>query len=487
MQKPMILAAIAAAILTAGPGRAEAGTHWRAMADEDLAFIHDVLQAQHPGAIDAENPGFAQWLDGGFARSRELLPRVAGLNGYEQVLRHYVNGFADEHVYLDVRVMSRWQAWPGIAMAWDGQRFVVHQADADTPARDAVLESCDGRDAETLWRENVQPFFGREGMPADRYVHAPRVLLAGPLSERPASCRFSFNGETRDVALQWRLVSPETRDKAIASAAPGSREALGIRAFGDNGAWITLPTFGVQGDGAEAMKRVMAELRGFRDADFIVVDVRGNSGGSSWWGRLFVEELYGQDYARFVESERAAKLGPITVDYRVTAENVAHFEGMDAMVKDQLGEDSDTYAKYLAFVLGMRETLARGEDLYTVHDTTPASAPAATPAFAGKLVFLTDAICVSACLDFADYVHGLPRVTHAGQPTSADTAYMEVRDVALPSGNGSLSFATKVYRGGGPDRGRGPGGFYAPERLYVGDITDTRAVERWVVEGVLGR
>ena len=42
-----------------------------------------------------------------------------------------------------------------------------------------------------------------------------------------------------------------------------------------------------------------------------------------------------------------------------------------------------------------------------------------------SIFFLTDYVCVSACLDFADLILSLPNVTHIGQETSADTKYLE--------------------------------------------------------------
>jgi hypothetical protein len=88
---------------------------------------------------------------------------------------------------------------------------------------------------------------------------------------------------------------------------------------------------------------------------------------------------------------------------------------------------------------------------------------------------------VSACLDFSDVVLALPRVTHVGQPTSADTTYMEVRDATLPSNNGVLNFATKVYRGSS----RGVAGYYAPELPFMGDVSDTSRVQAWMIETIL--
>jgi hypothetical protein len=128
----------------------------------------------------------------------------------------------------------------------------------------------------------------------------------------------------------------------------------------------------------------------------------------------------------------------------------------------------------------MKAALARGDAF--VRQSEPA-APAARKADAmplsrAQIVFVTDAECASACLDFADRVLSIPGVRHVGQTTAADTVFMELRAVGLPSGLGKVAFAQKVYRG----RKRANNEAYVPSAHFAGQIGDTEAVRKWVLE-----
>lgn len=120
---------------------------------------------------------------------------------------------------------------------------------------------------------------------------------------------------------------------------------------------------------------------------------------------------------------------------------------------------------------------AEGRPLWRRSPVEPAKPPAAEPLYRGKVILLTDRRCASACLDFADFVRLLPNATHVGLPTSADSVYMEVRPVDLPSGVERLGLPVKVYR----DRLRGHNEPYVPHVMYEGDINDTAAVEAWLL------
>ena len=65
-----------------------------------------------------------------------------------------------------------------------------------------------------------------------------------------------------------------------------------------------------------------------------------------------------------------------------------------------------------------------------------------------------------------------------GRETSADAVYIDNRAMALPSGLGFLGFSMKVYRG----RVRGNNEPYRPARVWPGDIRDTAALEKWILE-----
>ena len=123
------------------------------------------------------------------------------------------------------------------------------------------------------------------------------------------------------------------------------------------------------------------------------------------------------------------------------------------------------------------------------HDTTPdhrliALAPAADvpkprpallPKLAGPVYVLTDSTCMSACLDAVDLWTALGAI-QVGRATGADTLYMEVRQVKLPSGLTQVSMPMKVYRG----RARGSNEPALPKYRFDGDIGDTAALERWI-------
>jgi hypothetical protein len=92
-----------------------------------------------------------------------------------------------------------------------------------------------------------------------------------------------------------------------------------------------------------------------------------------------------------------------------------------------------------------------------------------------RVFILTDHACFSSCLLMTDrFRRG--GAAHIGTETDFSTRYMEVRAVALPSGEASISTLQKVALGQ-PDR-LGP---YTPVTSFDGDIDDDAAVEQWVM------
>lgn len=467
------------------PAPEEIETPWQQMTRTDLEFIHQAIERHHPGPVDDLNPAFRTWFEDGYQQALAQISEVKGFGAYQHVLRFYVQGFADEHLNVNFWLDFRWHQWAGIVLAWNGAAFEVRRVAEDVAlAPGATLVACDGHSAEALWQSNVAPFYARAERPANRFRHAAKLLLGNgnPLVERPARCTF-VTGEAQVVhELRWRSSPPAELQRELAAGAPQDR-VLALRDFGERGAWLTLPSFGPQGAAAEALRDTLAALASYRDADFVIVDVRGNSGGSSYWAEPFVRGLYGDAFFERLSFEQRQRESAAYVDHRVSADNLVHFESILPMIGEQAGEDSEMYRYFAGLVDGMRGALDKGESLYPVRrdEEARSAPPPAEPAFRGRLVYLTDNVCVSACLDFSDAVMALPRVTHVGQPTSADTTYMEIRGVTLPSNVGGLNFATKVYRG----LSRGETGYYAPEIPYVGDISDTPRVETWILESVL--
>jgi hypothetical protein len=93
----------------------------------------------------------------------------------------------------------------------------------------------------------------------------------------------------------------------------------------------------------------------------------------------------------------------------------------------------------------------------------------------GRVYVLTDLGCASACLDAVDLWTALGAV-QIGQETGADSLYMDIRRVPLPSGFAQAIVPMKVYRG----RKRGSNVPAVPVHRYTGDMRDTPALQRWV-------
>lgn len=98
----------------------------------------------------------------------------------------------------------------------------------------------------------------------------------------------------------------------------------------------------------------------------------------------------------------------------------------------------------------------------------------------GKLVLITDSLCFSSCLVVTHDLVALGAL-HMGQTTDANTRYSEVREVEMPSGLSKFS-TLQAFSPGEPGR-YGP---FTPTILYPADMSDTRALEAWVLARVAG-
>lgn len=475
-----------ALLLFSGPALAEAEetNHWREMARDDLAFVHRTLADHHPGPLNEEDPAFGRWHQQGYEESLALLDKVKSLGGYRAVLDRYVAGFRDGHLNVNLSLDYKWLSWPGFMVAWREGGFVVHHV-ADgiaEPPVGARLVACDGVDAETLFEQRVRQFGGKD-IPADRYLRGPELFInrVNPLIEELGECVFSTGSRKQSVKLRWQWLRQAELAEIHDRAVTGRRGEFSQREIAGDGLWLSFPTFGPSGVQEALAKSIMASLPGHRDRDYVVVDLRNNGGGSSWWAEEFVRQLYGESWLKKLLSETGTGAYPT---HRVSPENLEHFRALLPRLIEQAGENSRFHRSFAALVEGMERALETGEPMYD-HDIdldlssgdSDDTISDAQPLYGGRLYLLTDSKCGSACLDFMDVALELPDAVHVGQPTSADTTYMEIRGLTLPSRNGRLNFATKVYRG----RSRGHNEFYAPEHLWGGDIWDTPAVERWIV------
>jgi hypothetical protein len=470
----------AAAIASAAPTTAR---DWAEIAVDDLHFIRATLRENHPGPVDVENPAFLEWYRSGFEKALERGRRARDFAGYFFAIEYYMAGFRDGHLgalterhledhLAEPRLTRR---WPGFLVRWQDDAFVVGTVEGrgELPAPGDRLVGCDGKSAREWARDILEDYAGLWFLPGERAELAPLLLVdeGNPFVPLPQRCTFDSASGRRTLPLTWSPV--DGRD--LVAKLPGySAGEPSLRRIGDAW-WITVPSFDVNNarSGA-ALRKLTEEVRSqasaIRSARAVVFDVRGNRGGDSDAGKALLAAIWGEDFVDATEPRSAA------VDWRLSAGNLRFLRDSNVrMLRRQFGDDSREVRQYEERVRAMEAALARGDTFYREVPGPPPSAPA--PDVTARPVLLTDNVCASACLDFADVVRRLPGGEHVGRETSADAVYIDNRAVTLPSGLGFFGFSMKVHRG----RARGNNEPYRPSRVFPGDIRDTAALEEWIL------
>ncbi|NEX95081.1 peptidase S41 [Caulobacter sp. 17J65-9] len=481
-----VIAVAAAAVLASTAQAAEPGGNadWGAALRQDAEAFHDLILDSHPGPVDPENPGFKPLLERGLKAALVRAKTAKTYPDYYFALQTYAASFDDGHLGLtnyrtDGFVFT--SRWPGFLTALRGDRNeVVFREDEAAPPMGAVLVSCDGRAADALAAEVVGRTAGRWSLRSRREAYSAALFVdyGNPYVRRAQRCVFEANGARKTYALAWRDLPAATRDKGFAVAsAPRFTTPIELRPYGDGGFWVGLGSFDGDPTSADGVKltalskAVEARAGDLRAAPVVVFDLRGNNGGSSSWLSGMAKSLWGAEYVAAREPQSEG------VDWRVSDGNIAHMGFLKEMFGKAETPDPELMAWLDGAVAGLKAAKAEGRPYWRKADEEGAPEPAVvadTPMKAKAYVF-TDFNCASACLDAVDLLTALGAI-HVGQETSADTAYMEVREQRLPGDRVTAYVPVKVYRG----RPRGSNVPAAPAVRYTGDLRDTAAVEAFV-------
>jgi hypothetical protein len=460
---------------------------WGLTLRDDAVALHALIIDNHPGPHDALNPGFRARADAALAVALARAQTTTDAGGWWWGLRALVASFDDGHVQVALTNPGAGfpTRWPGFLTAYrDGQHHVVVR-DADlpsTPPEGARLLSCDGVAAATLAEQRIGAFRGRWFLESQRVTLGDWMFLSpsNPWITEMEACTFEVEGEPQVYALTWSPIAAEPLRayRTPLAASPGGQ--FGMTRIAGGGAWITLPSFNgdPSSDAHHALTRIVSQMEadrdGLRAAPFVVLDLRGNGGGSSHWSREIARILWGEAWMR-----AHPPVAPDSIDWRASPGNRAVLK---AYVNDWTarGESAERIAWAQNVADGMTAALAAGEPLWS--DRTPASAPpAARPAQAterpetGPVYVLTDALCASACLDAIALWKPLGAI-QIGRETSADTVYMDTRTDTLPGGRVRVTLPMKIWRG----RSRGHNAPERPVHRFEGDIRDTDALQAWV-------
>lgn len=478
--------ALATAAISLTAMQLPAERDWSLALRTDAQALHDDFAANHPGSVNLEDPGFARQNEAQLRLALRRAERARTFADYFFALRAYVAAFDDGHVnfgvYGDTPSDSH---WPGFLTAYqvDGSQRVMDRAENASVPLGARLLSCDGRSADRLSEEIVGRFVGRWTLLSQRLEFGSWLFGddGNPYVRRPVRCLFDVAGRRQEVTLTWQPIDLWDLIQKFNRLRGRPAREIDARTLADGTRWIRLGSFDShpQSTHGRALPPLIASLRADRAAlvaaPAIVLDLRGNGGGSSDWSRQVAEIIWSR--ARIDRLPH----GETRVDWRVSAANLASLrESRDRQIA--AGTLSPQMRRWFDQVTtGLADALARGETLWRQpdeEDETRAQPQDEAPVESGPsgpVYFITDAGCASACLDAVDLWSALGAV-HVGQTTSADTFYMDVRTQRLPSGLGGIVVPMKVYRG----RGRDANEPVVPVHAFTGDIADTAALESWI-------
>jgi hypothetical protein len=230
---------------------------------------------------------------------------------------------------------------------------------------------------------------------------------------------------------------------------------------------------------AEAYRQLIARAPSLRDKSVIVFDVRGNGGGPYNWFMAILRALYGEEATRYFARERL-RIRPVFVGgtLNVPPPGQARPADPDAMPPDAELDAVVNQVRQVTLPSGRQVTVMDPADPHA--RDRPAGPPPANPV-RGQVYVLTDYGCGSACISFVDEMLQFPGARQIGLETFVDMRSGSPANYNLPSGNGVLNASTMVRE----NRARGDNVQYVPSRRFAGDITDTAAIRRWILEDLL--
>jgi hypothetical protein len=368
--------------------------------------------------------GLRQWINaepepiaiGAFHDRLALALRPAGDN-------HFAFFWFTEKGHAERRSVGRrehaYTAEIVVSLAKNGELSEAQVGGASATRGDLV--DCDGSTASTF-----RPTVLASG---EALVPATRPIALSETPPPPMRCRIRLpGGAIRTVELpmrRLRLGTSTTRDRKPAFELKDA--AIPV---------ITLRTFW---SGKETeLARFVASATKVRDSKAVILDVRGNGGGS---------DTYAKDWLAELTSQRLYSLVVERLDSEVTRQGIVNdntcqlAEGLDDPAARQELDGRMAWAnKTLA------EARQRGELMRTWQQRTFDEGGRAPSAFRAPLVALIDNECASACESLLSRARQLESTVVVGENSGGVGVFAEVLVYRLPKSGLGMAAGMKRFR-----------------------------------------
>ncbi len=439
---------------------------WRSITERDIEAAYSITAQNHPGMFDVNNPTFPDLLKKAKAEALTLSAQASGPQVHAAAISRFRTILQDGHAGAFSSVDRPARRWPGFRTVWRGDALKVYYSENKNISKGDVVSQCDGQSTETLIRERVFKFYGQVAQPGHWWQQGWRLLIdeGNPFLTPLKECEFvKANGDTYTHVLNWS-VRPKSVSKHLENAYNGDELPIDLTWPEKNIAWIAMPSFSSTEKQTAAYNKVFEKIQQQRGklltAKAVVLDLRHNQGGSSYWSSQIAKELWGK---KIVEQKVNNTSQNTQVWWRASKDNTDHVVSLLEVVKNQ----PELLKIFKITAAGMALSLKSGSTFYVEQETNTLNNIPQKPLtsdFKTKVFVIVPPQCASACLDALDKFKLFENTTLFGAPSSADSMYMEVRLADLPSGLGKVIVPNKVY----VNRARGAGDFYKPDVAYKG-------------------
>ncbi|WP_016954536.1 S41 family peptidase [Catenovulum agarivorans] len=486
----------------------------------DVNEIKQQIKATHPAFLKPEdNQEFIAWWHNGDKLVEEKLPLVKTQHDATALLNYYILGYKEPHMsarrytkcklclripltrvflvnFTDTESDLSYAKWSGFFVDLVEDEFIVGHTSQnwpiDLPPAGAKLQSCDQQKAHHIYHQKILPYIDQRAQ-IDTSSATALFTFSFPhlypilAQQHFSNCQFQLiDGSLKNYALTWQGAEglKQTKDdwqNLGKKLNQGKKPQLGIENKSDL-TWVSVPSFTLSSKKVAHYNTVLKQVQQLTDDDTLVVDLRGNQGGSLYYMAQLIQSIYPS-----ITSLR----------YTGTAEPIAHVKASKQLIEFyqhhlNLFEQAEqnTIPPKKQFEL---DTISRLSRLLKNHKNAKQALVLTKQQqselfsyiyqentrqqdFAGKVILLTAQDCFSACLTFVDLLRTKDQVVHVGKTTNADTKYLT--NIHLSTSKGK-KFRLPVMHF--PNRVRADNQPIYPQHQYPGYIWDTAKVAQWIL------
>ena len=409
----------------------------------DLDYIHESMNANFSGTT--HDPELRQNAQAVFLEEKSHVLQCRSEIDAQRSLRKYFATFHDPHVKAVWNGIARYgnlvetssgkktnsiRSFPlvatGVYVRNLGGRFFIRKIDSgllkDTKVQvNDELLSCDGKSAQQILEQGILPFEPVSAKEAAQYRMTPLIFIRwDQLAGSQIMCLFKRGEKNIPQAFLWQTVPENYLATKFEMPAAKIYEIEKI----SQGHWVKLRSFsGYDKDGIAQLKQFAEDAKKLREDKVIVVDVRGNTGGSSIWGTHWIENLYGYH----VDSANGEAL------VLASPGNHGHFKRVHESLLKQGSIQPEDEARWSRLLEAAKELPGK---LVKVDDSKPEKMmkQSLPKIFKGKIYVLTDFMVFSSGEMFVSELKMMPHVKQVGMATNASTYYSDIRFDITPSG-----------------------------------------------------